>query len=98
MIPLSVRLLLVSGIFVGTICNADKTAFVLLGPTGDNALRENGVWQGLYEAFAAGIYDSSTVGIHPTMNTPHTVESLREKFYNSVMPHYETLQNTPGWE
>lgn len=95
---LSVRLLLTSGIFVSTICNADKTAFVLLGPTGDNALRPNGVWQGLFEAFTAGIYDSSTVGIHPTMNTPHDVEELREKFYKSVAPLYETLQNTPGWE
>jgi len=92
------RLLFISGIFVSKICNADKTAFVLLGPTGDNAVRNNGIWQGLYEAFAAGTYDSSTVGIHPTMNTPHTVEELRDKFFNSVNPLYETLQNTPGWE
>jgi len=90
-----VPLLCISSLLVVT--NA-KQAFVLLGPTGDNSLRNNGVWQGLFEAWTAGVYDSSTVVIHPAMNTPHDVPELHEKFINSVTPLYETLQQTSGWE
>jgi len=75
-----------------------KQAFVLLGPTGDNALRPNGVFQGLYESWTAGVYNSNTVGIHPTMNTPHTVEELHGDFINSVTPLYEELQTKTMWE
>jgi len=89
------RLLLFSGIFAVT---SAKVAFVLVGPTGDNALRPSGVWQGLYEGWTAGVYDSSTVGIHPTMNTPNTVEGLKEGFLNTTTQLYEELQKNPGWE
>jgi len=73
-------------------------AFVLLGPTGDNALRPNGVWQGLYESWAGGVFDSTTVQVHPTMNTPHTDESLMASVMESLSPLYADLQNHQGWE
>jgi len=75
-----------------------KHAFVFLGPTGDNALRDNGVWQGLFESFAGGVYDSSDVGIVATMNTPHTDEELYTDVMATLNPLYEQLQSTPGWE
>jgi len=89
------RTLLISGILA--VANA-KTAFVLVGPTGDNAFRNNGVWQGLFEAWTAGIFDSSTVGIHPAMNTPNTVEGLRDGFLETTNRLYQDLLQTPGWE
>jgi len=90
-----VRVLWISSLLVVTDA---KQGFVLLGPTGDNALRDNGVWQGLFEAWTAGVFDSSTVGIHPTMNTPNNVTGLEFKFLGSVTPLYEKLQETAGWE
>merc|ERR1719162_2082278 len=57
-----------------------KDAFVFLGATGDNALRPNGVWQGVFEAFAGGEFDKvGGLEMHVAMNTPHTVDELRTK-------------------
>ena len=75
-----------------------KDGFVFLGATGDNALRPNGVWQGLYESFAGGVFSASTVGIHVAMNTPHTVDELNSKITATLSPLYEELQKTPGWK
>lgn len=75
-----------------------KDAFLLLGPTGDNALRPSGVWQGLYEAWCGGIFSSAGgVDLYAVMNTPHTKDELREKMRSSLTPLYTKLQGTAGW-
>jgi len=74
-------------------------AFVLLGPTGDNSLRNNGVWHGLYESWLGGVWNDrlDLVNIHPTMNTPHTEESLYQGVMDSITPLYERLLADPNW-
>jgi len=76
-----------------------EKAFVLLGPTGDNSLRNNGVWQGLYEAWTGDVYNACDVQIHPTMNTPHTEESLESSVMDTLHTLYEdVLKGHDGWE
>ena len=74
-----------------------KEGFVFLGATGDNALRPNGVWQGLYESFAGGVFDASTIGIHVAMNAPHSVNELHSKVLATLSPLYAELKNNSGW-
>jgi len=75
-----------------------KDGFVFLGATGDNALRENGVWQGLYEAFSGGVFDKETVGIHVAMNAPHTQQELHDKVLKTLNPLYEQLKKESGFK
>jgi len=75
-----------------------KDGFVFLGATGDNALRPAGVWTGLYEAFAGGVYSKDTVGIHVAMNAPHSLDELNQKVTESLTPLYEELKNNKGWK
>jgi glucose-6-phosphate 1-dehydrogenase len=72
-------------------------AFVLIGATGDNALRPNGIWAGLYEAFANGVVDFSNFGIHAAVvNTTSEVMKTR---IEKVLTHlYNRLRHTEGWE
>lgn len=75
-----------------------RDAFVFLGATGDNALRDSGVWAGLFEAFAGGVFDrAGGVDLHVAMNTPHTVEELHSKVLASLTPLYTELQTISGW-
>jgi len=75
-----------------------KQAFAFVGATGDNALRVNGVWQGLFEAFAGGEFDAAGgVGIHVAMNTPHTETELKNDVMNTLKPLYAELQSNGGW-
>ena len=75
-----------------------KDAFVFLGATGDNALRPAGVWSGLYEAFAGGVFNKDTVEIHVAMNAPHTVSELHDSVVQSLTPLYTELKNNTGWK
>lgn len=75
-----------------------KNALVFLGATGDNALRPSGVWSGLFEAFAGGVFSTDTVGIHVAMNTPHTVDELHKDVIEALTPLYAELQNNTGWK
>jgi len=76
-----------------------KDAFVFLGATGDNALRPNGVWRGVFEAFASGTFDKvGGVDIHVAMNTPHTADELHTKVLSSLAPFYDGLKETRGWK
>lgn len=86
-----------SALVAGSLAVADaKQALVFIGATGDNALRENGVWQGLFEAFAGGEFEDG-VGIHVAMNTPHTEAELKSDVMETLAPLYADLQKNSGW-
>jgi glucose-6-phosphate 1-dehydrogenase len=75
-----------------------KDAFVFLGATGDNALRESGVWQGIFEAYCGGEFDKvGGVDIHVAMNMPHTADELRTKVKATLAPLHDALVKHPGW-
>jgi len=97
MVSLSLRLLSIIALESSAVLAQDH-AFVLLGPTGDNSLRPNGVWEGVYESWCGGVFDSSTVAVHPTMNTPHTEEELEESVMATLNPLYASLKANTGWE
>lgn len=88
-----------SVLVAGSLAIADaKQALIFVGATGDNALRENGVWQGLFEAFSGGEFGSDGgVGIHVAMNTPHTEDELRSAVMQTLGPLYTSLQSNAGW-
>jgi len=73
-----------------------KQALVFIGATGDNARRDNGVWQGIFEAFAGGEFENG-VGVHVAMNTPHTEAELHSVVSETLGPLYALLQNNAGW-
>jgi len=75
-----------------------RDAFVFLGATGDNALRPSGVWSGLYEAFAAGVFNKDSVGIHVALNVPHTVDEMNKEVVASLTPLYQELKQNKGWK
>ena len=97
MVSLFLHLLSIIALAASAVLAQDH-AFVLLGPTGDNSLRPNGVWEGIYESWCGGVFDSSTVAVHPTMNTPHTEEELEEKVLATLSPLFESLKGNTGWE
>mmetsp|Transcript_880 Transcript_880/g.951 ORF Transcript_880/g.951 Transcript_880/m.951 type:complete len:770 (-) Transcript_880:181-2490(-) len=97
MVSLSLRLLSFIALGSSAVLAQDH-AFVLLGPTGDNSLRPNGVWEGVYESWCGGVFDSSTVAVHPTMNTPHTEEELKDSVMATLSPLYASLKANTGWE
>lgn len=73
-------------------------ALVFVGATGDNALRDNGVWQGLFEAFCGGVFErTGGVTILAAMNEPHTQSELSEKVLASLGPLFRNLQETEDW-
>lgn len=78
---------------------AAKEAFVFLGATGDNALRDNGVWQGLFEAHCGGVFDvAGGVDIVCPTNSPSTSDSLKQNALDTITPLYTTLQANPAWK
>ena len=81
----------------GVVPPVAKNGFVFLGATGDNALRPSGVWSGLFESFAGGVFSESSVGIHVAMNAPHTKEELQTKVMTTLAPLYAELKNNSGW-
>jgi len=75
-----------------------KQAFVFEGATGDNALRDGGVWQGLYEAFAGGVFEEAGgVTLFVAANKPHTDAQVRQKALDTLQPLYKELQTNAGW-
>jgi len=75
-----------------------KSAFVFCGATGDNALRPAGIWAGLYEAWAGGVFTEETYSLHVAMNAPHTADELRTKVTDTLTPLYEGLKKNKGWK
>lgn len=76
-----------------------KDAFLFLGATGDNALRPNGVWEGVYEAFAGGAFDKvGGVEIVVVSNTPHSYPAIKNSTLGLLEPYYQTLKSTPDWK
>eukprot|EP00929_Paragymnodinium_shiwhaense_P006790 TRINITY_DN11074_c0_g1_i3.p1 TRINITY_DN11074_c0_g1~~TRINITY_DN11074_c0_g1_i3.p1 ORF type:complete len:548 (-),score=93.20 TRINITY_DN11074_c0_g1_i3:268-1911(-) len=75
-----------------------KDAFVFCGATGDNALRPAGIWSGLFEAWAGGVFNEDTYSLHVAMNTPHTVDELHKDVILSLTPLYEQLKGSKSWQ
>jgi len=75
-----------------------KTAFVLLGATGDNAYRPAGVWTGMFESWCNGIFDKEAVDLHVQINQGHTVDEVHSKVLETLTPFYATLQDDKSWK
>jgi glucose-6-phosphate 1-dehydrogenase len=76
---------------------AAKKAFVLLGATGDNALRPAGVWNGLFEAWCAGFVDG-VIDIHVQINEGHPEKEIRDSVMAAITPFFETLKADKSWK
>mmetsp|Transcript_13150 Transcript_13150/g.29950 ORF Transcript_13150/g.29950 Transcript_13150/m.29950 type:complete len:552 (-) Transcript_13150:126-1781(-) len=83
---------------LAAVVHGDKTAFVLLGSTGDNAYRPAGVWTGLFEAWCNGILHAEGVDLHVQVNQGHTVEEIHEKVSATLEPFFETLQQDAAFK
>jgi len=73
-------------------------AFVLLGSTGDNAYRQAGVWNGLYEAWTNGIFEEHPTDLHVQINQGHTVDEIHGRVMDVLTPFYKEIQTDPSWQ
>jgi len=75
---------------------AGKNCYVLLGATGDNALRHAGVWQGLYEAFAGGVFSTDNMDLHAVMSWEW--EELKAEIHKTLDPVQASNAEIKGWQ